>query len=131
MRLRRTALAGGAATAVLAAGLSAVGQSYFHAPAGGPPDYTSWGSRTSFYGATYGTGYSPYVSPYSTSYSSPFGTLSPSYGTTFPGVGVMPYGAAYGTPRGRLSYDVQTPYGTMEHNYRFRRNGTVSLDVDD
>ncbi|MGC1276338.1 MAG: hypothetical protein WBC44_21760 [Planctomycetaceae bacterium] len=129
--MRRTILAAGAASAMLTAGLSAVGQSYFHAPAGGPPDYTTWGSRSSFYGSTYGTGYAPYVSPYATSYSVPFATPSPSYGTGFPGAGVMPYAASYGNPRGRLTYDVQTPYGSMEHNYRFRRNGTVDLDVDD
>lgn len=43
-----------------------------------------------------------------------------------------PYGSGIWTrPRGRIKYDVWSPYGKREVTYRFRRNGTVRVDVDD
>lgn len=117
---------------------NSAGRNYYHAPAGGPPDYTTWGGRTSFYG---GSAWSP-------SYS-----MTPSYGMTpdasyavpstgsyplpgFPSLNPASYGAGayggatYSNPRGRLSYDVYTPYGKEEHNYRFKRDG-FRFDIDD
>lgn len=147
---RLSVLAAGAASIVTLAGLSAGAQSYFHAPSGGPPAYTTWPStrtqaRSTYIGAPYAGasyGHVPYgTMPYAGAYGAPavgmpatgtpFGPPDP-FGGVSPGYGVTPgMGATFTRPRGRLSYDVYTPYGKMEYHYRFRRNGTVKLDIDD
>jgi len=101
--------------------------SYFHAPYGGYGYHSfgyvgTTGSRYSLYGPNYG--YSSYFSP---PYS-PYGA-APVYGVG-PAYGAAPYGAL-GNPRGELEYDVYTPYGRQEIEYKFRRNGRIDVDYDD
>lgn len=134
---KHVAAAAGSIAAVAMIGLAVEmpAASYFHAPPGGPP---AWSTGRSFYGAGVGSGYgtlpyaatpmqapawsswgAPAISPYT---ASPYGAAS--YGAT-------PYGGVYSNPRGRMSYDVQTPTGTVEHHYRFRRDGSFRFDIDD
>jgi hypothetical protein len=125
-RLRLTlALIGTAAAAIFAADTANAGWShypattYFHAPYGayGMPYGMTAGPRYSLYGSTYG--YSEYFNP-------PYPAYGPAgYGGIGYGVGNM------GRPRGRLEYDVYTPYGRQEVEYKFRRNGRVHVDYDD
>jgi hypothetical protein len=131
-----------AAGAVAAAGLFAADtadagwhhyptNSYFHAPYGGsgynPYGYVgTTGSRYSLFGQNYG--YSSYFSPpYSPYGAVPGYGVAPGYGM---GYGAAPYGAV-GRPHGELEYDVYTPYGRQEIEYKFRRNGRIDVDYDD
>lgn len=105
--------------------------SYFHAPGGygygsaygcSPYGYVGTvGSRYSLYSPNYG--YSAYFSPPYSQYGA-----GPAYGAA--PYGVPPYGAV-GTPRGELEYDVYTPYGRQQIEYKFRRNGRIDVDYDD
>lgn len=93
----------------------------------------SYGGPSFSFGFSTGPRYSSYYAPsfYSPSYgySSYYGN-APSYGfARYPSYYGSP--SYYRAPRGRLSYDVYTPFGRSEVNYRFRRDGRVRVDIDD
>ncbi|MBA3314228.1 MAG: hypothetical protein H0T47_13205 [Planctomycetaceae bacterium] len=136
-KLRSTFLIAGAAAAALFAGDSAQAQwghapatSYYHAPL---DSSTYWlnsgyptGSRYSLYRSY---GHSSYYNPPYGAYAPPAGYGMPGYGV--PSSGIGPYGGSVGNPRGRLKYDVYTPFGKQEVEYKFRRNGRIDVDYDD
>ena len=95
----------------------APGPTYFHAP--------SVGSSFSF-GYSTGSRYSLYGPSYTQAFG--YQTAYPAYGHAPVLAPTYPVTAA---PRGRLEYDVYTPSGRQEVNYRFRRDGSVRVDVDD
>lgn len=115
--------------------------SYYHAPiVGGYYGHGyrgSVGRRYSLHSENFG--YSSYFNPSyaayepSYGYGAPLPSGLPGYGDV-PGYGVSPYdlgGSGLVRPRGRMKYDVYTPYGKQEVEYRFRRNGRIDVDIDD
>lgn len=74
-------------------------------------------SNYSYYGPAYG--HSPY-GPYGYSNYSHFAPAPNYYG-----------GPAFGRRRGEIKYDVYTPFGKREVEYKFRRDGRVEIDIDD
>ena len=89
------------------------GPSYYHAPA-----------RGSFY---FGVTTAPRYSYYRPSVTYGYTNYAPSYGYYS-----SPYvGNVYTRPRGRVKYDVHTPFGSYDVKYRFRRDGSVRVDIDD
>ncbi len=125
--------------AVLLGGLIAAGSVWTAEPAQAQWGYygPAYGGTSFSFGFTTGPRYSTYYAPvYSTHY-------APVYGYSYP-VGPTYYGTSYGytthrpyyggfrsAPRGRLKYDVYTPYGRSEVKYRFYRDGRVRVDIDD
>ncbi|MGC1276337.1 MAG: hypothetical protein WBC44_21755 [Planctomycetaceae bacterium] len=96
----------------------------------------SYGGPSFSFGFSTGPRYSSYYAP-SYGYTSPYG-YAPTYGyAAMPSYRVNRYPAYYGSPayygapRGRLSYDVYSPFGRSELNYRFRPDGRVRVDFDD
>jgi len=97
---------------------------YLHAPGGGASYGYGTASQYSLYGPTYGPaasyGYATPVSLWPAGYASA-------------------YGYGYGDPyqdfkwrRGRTRHGIYTPYaGPEEIEYKFRRDGSVRIDVDD
>lgn len=135
----RTLKAGIAAAAFAGAGLLSCdmaraqwgyhpGPTYLHSPYAGSGfsfGFTT-GSRYSLYGPSY-----DHVTP-SYGYAPAYG-YSSSYAPAAPGYGYGAYpGPVLGRPRGELEYDVYGVDGRrQEIEYKFRRNGTVRVDVDD
>ena len=116
------------------------GGTYFHAP---PQPYGSYGGLFGHYPAAYSTSYyAPaygYAPAYSVAPAYGYSTYSTSYYTT----GLYPatyssyyaptaYAPVFGyAPYRKLEYDVYTPYGKQEVEYKYHRNGTVTVDIDD
>lgn len=135
--LRPALIAAGVATAAMLTSADAgwrhpPSTTYYHAPFAGAGyggyGYTgTLGSRYSLYGQNYG--YSAYYNPPYSAYGPAATGYDPGIGA--PGYGVAPYGGALGRPHGKLEYDVYTPYGKQEIEYKFRRNGRVDVDYDD
>ena len=124
MRRRKWSLAAVAAAVAAGAGVVAAHEaraqggyyysapSYYAAPFSYGPAYygPGYGGSSFHFGFSTGPRYS-YYRPYD--------------------YGVRPYyGGVYERPR-RLEYDVYTPFGRSEVNYRFRRDGSVRVDIDD
>lgn len=135
------------------------GPTYLHSPGyglAGPgypgPAYAGYGPALGGYGPGYGygTGFTGYSFSVGSRYSlynpsvgpsglTPYGTgCGCGYGASAyaPAMApVAPYGglaAPYAVRRhGKIEYDVYGPYGKQEIEYRYHRNGTVSVDVDD
>ena len=60
-----------------------------------------------------------------------YGAYSPGYSSYYgPAYGVPGYGG-YAPRHGKVEYDIYTPYGKREVEYKYHRNGTVSVDIDD
>jgi hypothetical protein len=104
--LKRAALAAGAVAATFAGGGTAEAQGwspqagYFHTPAGRPLGLPGCRPRYSLYSpGGYGWGMSPYS------------------------------GYEAGRPPGGLEYDVYTPYGRQEWDYKYRRNGRIGFGI--
>lgn len=97
------------------------GSSFYFGINTGPSYYPS---RYSFYTPSYSYGYG-YGLPGRYGYTGVPSYAAPSYGYGYYG------GPSYVRPRGRLEYDVYSPFGRSEVEYRFRRDGSVRVDVDD
>lgn len=99
------------------------GPTYLHSPYAGSSFSLgiSTGSRYSLYGPSYGPSYG-YAPAYG--YSSFYAPAAPGYGAYgMPGLG---------RPHGELEYETYDAFGRrQEVEYKFRRNGTVRVDVDD
>jgi hypothetical protein len=106
----------------------APGPTYLHSPYTASSfsfGYTT-GSRYSLYGPSYDYAAPSYGYAPAYGYSSFYAPAAPAYG-----YGAYP-GPALGRPHGKLEYDVYGLDGRrQEIEYKFRRNGTVRVDVDD
>ena len=96
---------------------------YLHAPGGGAYEYGT-ASRYSLYAPAYAP-------------SASYGYAAPAY--LWPAGHASAYGYGYGDAyqdfkwrRGKTRHGIYTPYaGPEEIEYKFRRNGSVRIDVDD
>jgi hypothetical protein len=126
---------GYASPGLVSPGYGAYGPGYGgYGPGYGGPGFSGYnfsvGSRYSLYQPSVGpSGLTPYASPYGCG----CGYGDSAYAPAMPPM--APYGglaAPYAVRRhGKLEYDVYGPYGKQEIEYRYHRNGTVSVDVDD
>ena len=127
--------------AVIAGGLCTIGPAHAQ---WGYPTTTTYGST--YYGSTsYGaTGYSATggYAPFASSRYSAYGPGyafggSPAYFNAPYHLQLSPYGYprpyGYGiySERGSVDWDNWSPFGEREITYKFRRNGTVRIDIDD
>ena len=92
--------------------------------------HAQWGYYGPSRGSSFYFGFSTgpragYYRPYD------YGVARPFYGAYSAYQPYDGYGSLYSRPRGTVSYDVYSPFGRSEVNYRFRRDGSVRVDVDD